>query len=579
MRRFILILMIFSLLLVPFSAQAAEPAGIPGNESSVSAEAGYTPTDAPAITAASGIVMDLDTGDILYEKDCHRKSEPASTTKLMTALLTVDHLAPTDTTTVKDGALLGISYDAVTIGLSPGETMSVGDLLHAMLLPSANDAANVLAMAVSGTIASFATEMNATAEALGCKETHFTNPNGLPDPQHYTTAYDMALIARAAYNRSRIRDIIRTEVYWIPATNMAEKRELWTTNYLLYDVTDVYYEDCTGGKTGYTEEAGYTMVAFAEKNGRRLVSVVFQCPTSDDRFRDAAALLRFGLNEYHKIRPMEGFRLSEAEGAESIILDNYYTRLPHSLPEFSVDTSISIYTRNTVSAEDIEKKVSFNANRTGSTVGEVTLSYHGQDLASIPILSEKIELGEELTPENADERLNPSTTEKAPTKGEILQKVMKESLPQILIGLTLAILLCISTILIVHFRRKRRVNISRYFGDGPVPAVDPEAVAAAEEKKRQREILRQMEDTGETPPRPKLDPAEKHPTDDGIVDTGESAPKKKDDTAPKHPTDDGIEDSGVSAPRKKPEKTTEEKKEPASDKAKKKDVDDIVDEG
>jgi D-alanyl-D-alanine carboxypeptidase len=161
-RRF-LILMLCILLLVPFPVQAAEPDTIPGNESVLGGS--FVPSDAPEITGTTAIVMDMDTGDILYEKDCHKRAEPASTTKLLTAILAVDNLNPSDVITVKDGALEGISYDAVRIWLSPGETMPVSDLLYALLLPSANDAANVLAMAVAGTIPNFATKMNETAKA------------------------------------------------------------------------------------------------------------------------------------------------------------------------------------------------------------------------------------------------------------------------------------------------------------------------------------------------------------------------------------------------------------------------------
>lgn len=546
MKRLLLLLITISLLLAPLPVQAAEPAEIPGN-SSGQGGAGFVPSDAPEITGSSGIVMDMDTGDILYEKDCHRKAAPASTTKLLTAILAVDHLTPSDTTTVLDGALYNILPDAVTIALTPGEVMSVEDLLYAMLLPSANDAANVLAMAVSGTLPNFTTEMNKTAEALGCKDTHFTNANGLPDDNHYTTAYDMALIAREAYSRSRIRDIIRTEVYWIPATNLFEERELWTTNYLLYDVTDVYYELCTGGKTGYTEEAGYTMVAFAEQDGRRLVSVVFQCPTSDDRFRDASALLDFGLKSYHQIRPMEGFQLTQDTGEKGTILDNYYARLPHSLPEFSVDTSISLTARTTVSGEDIEKKATFYPSRTGSTVGEVTLSYQGKELAKIPITSNRSSMAEEFAHLQPEEKYEKgSGTEQAPKKTDILKSVLKDSLPMLIISLVLCILLCFTTIIVVHFRRKRRVNITRYFGDGPVPAVDPEAVAEIEERKRVREALRKLEDSGEEDPAKAERKAEKKAAyeDDGIEDSGEKAPRKASDPDAASATEDDLVDTG-----------------------------------
>ena len=604
-RRF-LILMLCILLLVPFPVQAAEPDTIPGNESVLGGS--FVPSDAPEITGTTAIVMDMDTGDILYEKDCHKRAEPASTTKLLTAILAVDNLNPSDVITVKDGALEGISYDAVRIWLSPGETMPVSDLLYALLLPSANDAANVLAMAVAGTIPNFATKMNETAKALGCKDTHFVNANGLPDPQHYTTAYDMALIARAAYGRSRIRDVLGTPAYWIPATNMAEERELWTTNYLLYDVTDVYYEYCTGGKTGYTEEAGNCMVAFAEKYGRRLVSVVFHCPGQYDRFTDSKNLLEFCFEEYHRIHPLEGFNLEEYDengsdqtdskgGLGDVVLENYYARLTHALPEYSVDTSLSLYTRSSVSTDDIQKQISFQYDKYKMTAGELRLSFQNRTLASIPIRIDRTEMDADLADLAAlgpEERLRTDGKAELPaTRSEILQSVIEDSVPRLLICIGVAMAVCIIVILAAHMKKTRRANISRYFGDGPVPAIDPEAVREAEERKKAREALRQLEDSGEGVSRPKV-PREKPPTDDGIEDTGERTPRKpaeasersavKPDAKPiSEMTIDELEDTGERSPKKSAEKSSgssvnrtapRNTKKPADN-----GIDDVIDEG
>ena len=558
MKKRIFLFFIIAVLLFDLPVFAAEPAQIPGNESSTggSEEGGtYIPADAPALTANSAILMDMDTGDILYEKNPHKRSEPASTTKLMTALLVVDHLSFKDKLTVSDGALDGISYDAVTIGLSPGETMSVEDLLFAMLLPSANDAANVLAMGVSNTVGSFVKEMNSTAESLGCTETHFANANGLPDPEHYTTVYDMALIARAAYGKSRIRDIICQESHWIPATNLVGERELWTTNQMLYSITDYYYEPCTGGKTGYTESAGNTMVAFAEKDGRRLVSVCFGCPTAGDRYIDSATLLEFGFTAYHKIAPLSDFKLSEAEETANPVLENYYARLPHSLPEFTLDTSLILYTRTSVSADDIEKTVTYNVNKSQTEVGNVTLSYKGQTLATVPIVSDQTHMAEDLSTLNLNKRNNSSiTTTPAPTRSEIFRDVLKESMPRFVICLILAIGLCLGTILVVQHRRKKRVTVHRYFGDGPVPARDgPEVMEEIRKQKAQREYLATIEDESELP---KLRVPERLKTQehedtgsDGYEDTGAASPRKNPARKKEEPADE-YEDTGIPEPRK-----------------------------
>ena len=544
MKKYIFLFMIFLLLIPSIPVSAAEPDEIPGNESvSKNPDAGdaaFSPVDAPVVTADSAIVMDMDTGDVLYEKNPHKKSEPASTTKLMTAMMAVDHLNVADKVTVQDGAFDNISYDAVTIGLSPGEEMSVQDLLYAALLPSANDAANVLAMATSKTIGKFVKEMNRTAKDLGCKDTQFTNANGLPDVNHYTTAYDMALIARAAYGRSRIRDVIRTESYWISATNMVGERELWTTNQMLYDVTSLYYEYCTGGKTGYTESAGNTMVAFAEKNGRRLVSVVFGCPTSDDRFTDSRTLLEYAFESYHQIAPLEDFQLEIIDTAENPILENYYARLEHSLPEFTLDTSLRICTRTTISAEDIDKTVSLSASRTGDEVGEVTLSYKGTTLATVPIHSDQSEMDKDLSKLTTEPiHSNQSTVSQVPTRSEIFRDVLHESFPRILICLILASGLCVGTILVVSHRRKNRVTVHRYFGDGPVPARDGEEVL--EEQRRRKEMHRMLstiEDEVEPAPKKPAVKPENDPEEDEFLDEIPKKPAKTPDETTEHSSTD-----------------------------------------
>ncbi len=555
-KRIFLIYILAVLLLCSMPVSAAEPGEIPGNDTTTGSDengTAFLPADAPQITARSAILMDMDTGDILYEKDAHKKSEPASTTKLMTALLAAENLSFNQTVTVTEGALDGISYDAVTIGLSPGETLTVEDLFYAMLLPSANDAANVLGMAVSGTVGKFVKDMNAKAEALGCTETHFANANGLPDDNHYTTVHDMALIAQAAYGKSRVRDVIRQESHWIPATNMVGERELWTTNQLLYSVTDYYYEPCTGGKTGYTETAGNTMVAFAEKDGRRLVSVCFGCPSAAARYTDSSTLLEFGFSSYHKITPLRDFKLSEASETENAILVNYYARLGHSLPEFTLDTSIVLYTRTSVSPDDIGKEVSYSTDRSQKEVGSVALTYKGKTLATIPIVSDQTQMTEDLSALALSQRRSETyQTTPAPTRSEILRDVLKESLPVMVIGFVLAIALCLGTILVVQSRRKKRVAIRRYFGDGPVPARDgPEVMAELERRKEERRQLETIEDESELPKLriPEMLKSSGVP-DDGEEDTG--APVKKQTTEPETDSGKDSEKKPAKKPAKKP---------------------------
>ena len=192
--------------------------------------------------AESAIVMDLKTGDILYEKDATTLRYPASITKIMTCLVAIEHIEDFNATlTVSEGAVAAIPEDGSKIGLIPGEQISVLDCLHAILLASANEGANAMAEYVAGDIDSFVEMMNEKAQELGVVNTHFANPHGLDDLNHYVCAYDMALIAKAAYENERFRQIITSAYYTIPATNLyEEERPLYTTHKMLYSTSEYY---------------------------------------------------------------------------------------------------------------------------------------------------------------------------------------------------------------------------------------------------------------------------------------------------------------------------------------------------
>ncbi len=489
-KRFLILLSIMIIFLLPLSAYAADPDEIPGNELET-AESGSSafPSDGPDISGTSAIVMDIDTGDILYRMNPHQKAEPASTTKLMTALIAVEKLAPEDEIEVTRSIYSNLIEDAVTIGLIPGEKITTRDMLYGMLLPSANDAANALGEGAAGTIRAFVDLMNEKAAALGCRDTHFANTNGLHDDNHYTTVYDMALIACEAYRSARIREVIATPSYWMAATNLSDKRELWTTNELLYDVTDLYYEYCTGGKTGYIGEAGYTMVSFAEKDGRRIVSVVFGCPTSVQRFQDAAALLDYGLKEYHILQPLKGFDINTENSITNPIGENFYTSLSHALPSYTVDDSLRFYTRSSVTGDDIIKNIQLNGSIVNGVVGTVKLSYKGKSLAEVPIKLDTSQLG----PGNNSMIMSldgtyatEDTTPAGQNKDSILGDTLKTHGVSILLAILAALAVLFLFLMLRKYQAKKRVRIRRYMGDRP---------RTAPVKKQQRSAYYDDEDT------------------------------------------------------------------------------------
>lgn len=254
--------------------------------------AGSAKVAAPAVAAEGAVLLNANTGQILFDKNARTPFYPASITKIMTALLTVENCNLTDVVTFSKTATTNLESGAVTISLTEGDQLTVKDSLYALLLKSANEVANGLAEHMGGSIDNFANMMNLRAAQLGCTGTHFANPNGLNNATHLTTPYDMALIARAAYANPVISQISTTTAYQMPATKLGAAKTITMGHKMLYPTDSRYYPGMVGGKTGYTSKAGNTLVTCVEQNGVRLVVVVMKA--SGTHYTDTKALLDYG---------------------------------------------------------------------------------------------------------------------------------------------------------------------------------------------------------------------------------------------------------------------------------------------
>ena len=340
----------------------------------------------PKITTLSGIVMDIDTGTILYEKDIYTKRYPASITKIMTALIALENGNLNDTITVSANAVDNTPSDSSNIALDYDEQLSLRDAMYAMMLNSANDAAYAIAEHIAGSLPAFCDLMNKKAEELGCKNTHFSNASGLTATDHYTCPYDMALIARAAYSLSDFIEISSTLTYTIPPTNKNVERVLWHGDGMIFESSDYYYPYAVCGKTGYTEEANGTLVTFAEKDGTRLVSVLMDVLPASVTFSESATVLDFCFNSFHTFQPLANFSF-EKEASDSAVLSNYYHNLSHTLPNLSTDTSYTLYTRNYINAENIERTVIMDNTSDSPVVGKIVFTFEGQTLGEVEIIN------------------------------------------------------------------------------------------------------------------------------------------------------------------------------------------------
>ena len=258
----------------------------------------------PSLTAESAILMDAQTGTTMYEKDIYTKRYPASITKIMTCLVARKHAKLNEVVTFSNEAVFGIERNSSNIGIDVGESMSMEDCLYAILLASANEVASAVAEHVGGSVEGFAQMMNEEAIALGCQNTHFVNANGLPDENHYTTAYDMALITRAFFADEVLTEIAGTVFYHINAT-LTQPDEIDLQNHHRMLVGCRYgskysYEYTLGGKTGYTDVARQTLVTCAQKDDMRLICVVLKDETPE-HYLDTTNLMEYGFANFAQL--------------------------------------------------------------------------------------------------------------------------------------------------------------------------------------------------------------------------------------------------------------------------------------
>ena len=257
------------------------------------------------IEAEAGAVMDVDTGTMLFGQNSHVEYYPASITKILTALVVLEHADLSDTVTYSDKAMNSVEADSGNkLSLVAGDTMTVEDCLYALLLASVNQAANALAEHVAGSIPDFVDMMNAKLAELGCTESHFANPSGLNNDDQVVTAYDMTKIAAAAYSNPKLLEISSAKSWKVgPTTNNPDGASVRTEHRLVIteDTSSEYYcPEAVAGKTGYLLKAGNTLVTYGEKDGRRVVSVILK-GSPRQYFIDGKSLLQFGLNRFQNV--------------------------------------------------------------------------------------------------------------------------------------------------------------------------------------------------------------------------------------------------------------------------------------
>jgi len=341
--------------------------------------------DSFSIEAEAAVLIDAQSGKVLYSKNMDEQLEPASITKILTAYIGIERLDLSDTVVASDTAIDEVPRYASHIAIDYDEELNVKDLLYAVMLPSANDAANVIAESVSGDLDSFADLMNQYVDSLGLQNTNFTNSNGLPDDDHYTSAYDMAMITRMAIQNDVFSQIYSTTSYTTGVTNKKDEPRVFANGNLLIQNGKYNYEYAVGGKTGYTDEARFTCVTVAEKDGLTLIGVLLKNSSAEDRYEDMPKLFDYGFSNYAAIT-------YEKENVEKTVLD-FDNQTQTFMLNDNIHILVPISQKDSMLTHDLEI-----LNETNPVTSQVImhLSLNDSEITTIE-LDKSIEEKEEVT--------------------------------------------------------------------------------------------------------------------------------------------------------------------------------------
>jgi len=337
-----------------------------------------TNSNIPTIVAESGILIDADTGIILYEKEPDKKLYPASITKILTSLITIENCKLDEKIKHSHNAIYGIGPGSSHIGMRENEEITVEQALYGILLASANEVCMAVAERVGGTVDNFMKIANERLKKIGAVNTHFANPHGFHDNNHYTTARDMALITKEAIKNETFVKIISTYTYTIPPTNITkEQRILHNTNKFINPHNSFYFKDCVGGKTGFTDEAGNTLVTYCKRDGINLISVVLK-DQGTNTYVDSKKLMEYGFSLFEE---KELFNKEEYVGISNgvqyfhnkkidlgkisvIAKESFKTKVPKTLDKTQITTKVNL-------SEEIEGEL-----KIGDKVGTLDIIYN-----------------------------------------------------------------------------------------------------------------------------------------------------------------------------------------------------------
>ena len=422
----------------------------------------FAKPDWPADTGVqseAGIVMDMDSGAVLFAQNIHVQLPPASITKLLTALVVAEHASMDEQVTFSHDAVYNVeSGSGNKLGLEEGDVLSVKDSLSVMLLQSSNQAANALAEHVAGSREAFADMMNEKAEALGCRESNFENPSGLNDEAQLTSAYDMALIGAAAFSDPEILEICSAKKATLPPTKNNPEGRTYSLEHKLVvtedETSEYYYPEAVAGKTGYTSLAGQTLVTYAVKDDRRQVAVTLKS-TQKTHYSDTKTILDFGFKRFKNVNVAEN-ETHYITGEEPVEI-NGVSYLPS---ELYLDDTAVITLPNDAEFGDADQylQTEIPENHPKGAVGRIIYSYNDRQIGVAWLYTTKALSSAAEPSQEAPEQTDPSSSKEPSEKKGI-------SLPdgRLIAGAGAAVLLLIAVcgIYAAVQQRKEKERLAR----------------------------------------------------------------------------------------------------------------------
>ena len=407
----------------------------------------------PKISAESAILMDADTGIILYAKNIHEKLYPASTTKIMTCLLAMEYGNLDDMVTFSHDAVFTVPVGGSNMGMDVGESITLEECLYGIMVGSANEVANAVAEYVSGSIDDFVALMNERAAELGCTDTHFVNTNGLPDTEHYTSAYDLALISRTFFQNEMLSKISNTERYHFEPT-ATQPDDFYKKNKHSLINGEIPYDGILGGKTGYTDDARQTLVTCAEQNGMKLICVVFK-EESPTQFTDTVELFDYGFQNFQVLNASENEAKFNIDNVNFFTADNDI--FGSSKPILSIDKNSFVIVPNMADFSDLDSTVDYSIVE-NNHVAKIDYTYNGTYVGSAYVnLAEYTESTYDFVSEAVPADTNISKNNNSSTEDD---NTIFINIKKVLIGILIftAIVICLFIIraVIINNRNSRR---------------------------------------------------------------------------------------------------------------------------